>query len=149
MDINIKDIIKFNNDTNTINYAIEKCSEEGGGRVIIPSGLYLCNTIRLRSNVCLYLSEGAIIKLSSNLDEFYDIKVNRNTSIDAPTWENCEYDGKPSKYFIYAYNETNISIEGMGIIDGNEEIFYGNVTPYHIEGAFYPRIPFNKTYKTL
>ncbi|MCR5556196.1 MAG: hypothetical protein K6F75_01370 [Butyrivibrio sp.] len=30
---------------------------------------------------------------------------------------------------------------GGGTIDGTEEIYYGNVTRYHIEGAYYPRTP--------
>ena len=32
-------------------------------------------------------------------------------------------------------------LTGEGTIDGSEELFYGKVTEYHIEGAYYPRIP--------
>lgn len=34
-----------------------------------------------------------------------------------------------------------MAITGFGKIDGNEEIFYGKVTKWHIDGYFYPRVP--------
>ncbi len=129
------------NDAIAVNRAVEKCSSLGGGRVIIPSGTYMCGSIKLLDNVSLYLEENARLKLSDNLEDFFNIDIPRDSSIDIPTWENCEYNGKPSKYFIYSTHSKNVKIEGKGIIDGNEEIFYGNVTKWHIEGSFYPRIP--------
>lgn len=115
--------------------------ESIGDTLVIDDGLYLCSTIFLKSNVSIYLSRGARIKLIDDIDKLYDIKLNRKTDILVPTWEDCEYDGRPSKYFIYGKDINNFKIYGNGIIDGNEEIFYGKVTPFHIEGSFYPRVP--------
>ena len=128
------------NDADFINQAILDCYNSGGGYVYVE-GIHMSGSIELLDNVYLYLKEGAKIILSNNLEDFYNINDSRDTSINRPTWENCEYNGKPSKYFIYAVNKVNCGILGEGTINGNQEIFYGNITKWHIEGAFYPRIP--------
>ncbi len=48
-------------DTSAINRAIETAAAAGGGAVHFPAGSYLCHSIRLQSNVSLYLSEGATL----------------------------------------------------------------------------------------
>jgi len=49
-------------DTPTINKAIEAVAAAGGGTLIFPAGTYICFTIRLKSNVSLYLSPGCTIE---------------------------------------------------------------------------------------
>jgi polygalacturonase len=46
-------------DTAAINKAVDAAAAAGGGRVILPAGSYLCRSIHLKSNVTLYLGEGA------------------------------------------------------------------------------------------
>ena len=48
-------------DTPAINAAIEAASAGGCGTVYLPAGTYLCFSIRLKSNVHLYLDQGAIL----------------------------------------------------------------------------------------
>jgi polygalacturonase len=48
-------------DTAAINKAIEAASAAGGGTVLFPAGNYLCYSIHLKSNVSLYLDQGATI----------------------------------------------------------------------------------------
>lgn len=48
-------------DTPAINRAIEAVASAGGGTLRFPAGSYLCYTIRLKSNVALYLDPGATI----------------------------------------------------------------------------------------
>ncbi|HTP33770.1 MAG TPA: glycoside hydrolase family 28 protein [Candidatus Acidoferrales bacterium] len=48
-------------DTLAVNKAIEAAVLAGGGTVAFPAGNYLCFSVRLRSNVALYLDEGATI----------------------------------------------------------------------------------------
>ncbi len=110
-------------------------------KLIIDNGIYKASTIFLKSNVEIHLKKGAKIILGDNLDDFYDIRINRDASIKRPTWEDCYYDGRPSKYFIIGENISNFKITGEGVIDGSEELFYGKITEFHIEGAYYPRIP--------
>jgi polygalacturonase len=48
-------------DTAAINAAIEAASQAGGGTVVFPAGRYLSFSIRLRSNVALYLDAGCVL----------------------------------------------------------------------------------------
>ena len=48
-------------DTPAINKAIDAVAAAGGGTLVFPAGTYLCFTIRLKSNVELYLSRGCTI----------------------------------------------------------------------------------------
>ena len=48
-------------DTKAFNDAIAKASQDGGGTVLIPSGQYLCKSIRLASHVHLYIEKGAVV----------------------------------------------------------------------------------------
>ena len=48
-------------DSGSINRAIEAAAADGGGTVLIPAGVYLCYSIRLKSKVGLHLDHGAVI----------------------------------------------------------------------------------------
>ena len=48
-------------DTPAINAAIDAAAAAGGGTVYVPAGTWLCFSIRLKSNVELYLAQGSII----------------------------------------------------------------------------------------
>ena len=56
--------------TRQIQDAIDACFLAGGGRVVIPAGIYLTGGLRLRSNVMLYLESGAILKGSTNPEDY-------------------------------------------------------------------------------
>ena len=53
-------------DTPAINKAIETANGAGGGTVYFPAGTYLCYSIHLKSNVALYLDQGATILAAPN-----------------------------------------------------------------------------------
>lgn len=48
-------------DSPAINRAIEAAAAAGGGTVAFPAGQYACYSIRLRSNVALFLDQGAVV----------------------------------------------------------------------------------------
>ena len=130
-------------DTRPIQNAINACRDAGGGKVVLPGGrVYRTGALVLCSNLEFHLEMGAVLKSS---DDLRDYLLFGGDAIPgkpaAPSYENCEYTGAPSHYFLYAKDCENLAITGFGTIDGNEEIFYGEVTPWHIEGAFYPRAP--------
>lgn len=132
------------NDASAIQASIDACSENGGGRVLFPGGkTYKSGSLVLKSNVELHLEMGAVLKGSEHLEDYNLFGSQESTlvGIDVPTYENCEYTGKPSLFFLYAKDCEFISITGFGKIDGTEEIYYGNITPWHIDGSFYPRVP--------
>jgi polygalacturonase len=52
-------------DTAAINRAIEAAASSGGGTVVVPAGTYACYSIHLKSNVSLYLDQGATILAAS------------------------------------------------------------------------------------
>jgi polygalacturonase len=52
-------------DTPAINRAIQTAASSGGGTVVVPAGTYACYSIHLKSNVCLYLDQGATILAAS------------------------------------------------------------------------------------
>ncbi len=132
------------NDTAAVQAAIDTCHENGGGKVILDGGhTYRTGALVLRSYVELHLEMGAVLKGSDNLEDFNlpGMQTAAPEQLSQPTYQNCEYAGQPSLYFIYAKDCEYVSITGPGKIDGNEEIFYGTVTPWHIDGSFYPRVP--------
>ena len=90
--------------------AIEKCNQAGGGRIIVPPGVWFSKgPIHLKSNVNLHLEEGATIRFSDNTDDFLPVVLTR--------WEGTEcYNYSP---FIYCWQGTNVAITGKGTLDGN------------------------------
>jgi polygalacturonase len=134
------------NDAAAIQKAIDVCYEQGGGRVFLQGGhIYYTGSLVLKDKVELYLETGAVIKASENLEDYGYIdelaKQTEDAKVVVPTFENCEYNGKPRQYFIYAKDSDYIRISGGGKIDGSEEIYYGEIREDQIDGAFYPRIP--------
>jgi polygalacturonase len=132
------------NDTRASQAAIDACARAGGGRVTIPGvRTFRCGALILCSNLELHLQAGAVLKGSDLLTDYIlgggDADIPEKRAV--PSYENSEYNGAPAYYFLYGKDCENVAITGLGRIDGNEEIFYGEVTPWHIEGAFYPRVP--------
>ena len=104
-------------DTPAVNKAIEQASAGGGGTVYFPAGTYLCYTIHLKSDVALYLDQGATILAADNpLDP-------AAPGYDAP--EPNEFDPYEDFGHSHWHNSLivgesleNISILGPGTIDG-------------------------------
>ena len=60
--------------TKNIQSAIDACFLAGGGRVVVPAGVYISGSFRLRSNVELYLETGAIIKGVRDPEEYFSYR---------------------------------------------------------------------------
>ncbi|MCD7859871.1 MAG: glycosyl hydrolase family 28 protein [Firmicutes bacterium] len=132
------------NDTAAIQSAIDACRSSGGGRVVLPGGrTYRCGALALCSNLELHLEMGAVLKGSDEISDFVPAgrSFARPEGRQLPSYVNCDYDGAPPLCFLYGRDCENLAITGFGRIDGNEEIFYGKVTPDFIDGSFYPRTP--------
>jgi polygalacturonase len=87
-----------------IQKAIDDCSANGGGRVIVPAGIYLTGSIRLKSNVELHLETGATI-------------IGSTQQKDYPTIAG-------EKGLLFGFNIENVSITGFGEINGNGKAFF-------------------------
>jgi len=90
-----------------IKQAIAACHQAGGGRVVIPPGIYYTGPIQLKSGVNLHLSDGATLKFSTDPAKYPNVLTR---------WEGIEcVNFSP---LIYAYGEQNIAITGKGTLDG-------------------------------
>lgn len=90
--------------TKVIQAAIDSCARNSGGQVYVPPGVFVTGTLQLRSNVNLYLESGAVLKGSANLSDYTanGLRVG----------------------LIYTHKADNVSITGLGTIDGNDEVFF-------------------------
>ena len=60
--------------TKYIQSAIDQAHKDGGGKVIIPAGIFLSGTLALKSNVELSLKKGAVLLGSIDINDYYRIK---------------------------------------------------------------------------
>ena len=88
--------------------AVSACSEAGGGRVVVPDGVFLSGPIHLKSNVNLYVSKNAVIKFSQNYSDYLPAVYTRFEGTEC-------YNYSP---LIYAFEQENIAVTGSGTLDG-------------------------------
>ena len=99
-------------DTKEIQKAIDKCSEKGG-TVFFPPGKYLTGSLNLKDNIDIYISSGAIILGSTNLNDYTEHQPELKSYNDAFLRFSL----------FYAEKVKNISIRGEGVIDGQGSSF--------------------------
>ncbi len=89
--------------TDAFEQAIRALAKEGGGRLVVPAGIFLTGPIVLKGGIDLHLERNAVIVFSP--DKALTVK-----------------DGdKKATALITANKQQNISISGEGILDGNGE----------------------------
>ncbi|HKC63669.1 MAG TPA: glycosyl hydrolase family 28-related protein, partial [Pyrinomonadaceae bacterium] len=101
-------------DTPAINSAIEKAASAGGGTVRFPAGTYLSVSIHLKSNITLYLDQGATILAADPKEGFkYDLP-------EPNQWDKYQDFGHSHWHnsLIWGENLENVSILGPGRIWG-------------------------------
>jgi hypothetical protein len=90
-------------DTSAFQAAIDACTNDKGGTVLVPAGEFLIGSIELKSNVTLHLAAAARL-LGSTKIEHYKKGVEDVAFGDYA--------------LVYAIDAENLSIEGKGIVDG-------------------------------
>lgn len=114
--------------TEVIQKAIDACFLAGGGRVVIPCGVFLTGDVRLRSNVELYLEAGAILKGSRNPEDYFHyrndtLEPNALTLVETPPQPTaCSIStSRWSNGLIRAFDAENIAVIGEkgSYIDGS------------------------------
>lgn len=94
--------------TEIFNKAIRMIHEEGGGHVVVPSGIFLTGPLTLLSNVDLHLERGAVILFTHSEKDYPLIRT--------------DFEGEErirALAPIHAQDQENIAITGDGIINGN------------------------------
>lgn len=94
--------------TEAINNAIKAVSEKGGGKVVIPEGLWLTGPVVLQNNVNLHVEKNALVLFSGDADLYPLVR----TSFEGLDMLRCQ---SP----ISAMNAENIAITGYGVLDGS------------------------------
>ena len=61
--------LNFNN-KEAIQKAIDECSNNGGGTVLVPNGYYFTGPINIKSNVNFHLEDNAFIQFSKSKEEY-------------------------------------------------------------------------------
>ncbi|MDX2190246.1 MAG: glycosyl hydrolase family 28 protein [Bacteroidota bacterium] len=90
--------------TKAIQKAIDSCSKLGGGKVYFPKGTFITGALKLKSYVNLNFETGAVLKGSSNVDDY---------KLDGIT-----------RGMFYGENLTDVAITGEGEINGNAVTFF-------------------------
>lgn len=94
--------------TAAIRAAIAACHSVGGGRVLVPSGVYLTGGIELLGGVDLEVSAGATLRFSTDPSAYLPVVATR--------WEGVEcWNYAP---LIRAANVENVAVTGSGVLDG-------------------------------
>lgn len=93
--------------TEAIQKAINELSKKGGGKVIVPAGIWLIAPIQLKSGINLHLEKNAVLQLTE--DRSLHMKSGAAKATSAITANNCH----------------DIAITGQGTIDGNGEFWRG------------------------
>ncbi|MDX5417815.1 MAG: glycoside hydrolase family 28 protein, partial [Hymenobacteraceae bacterium] len=88
--------------------AIADVGAKGGGKVIVPRGMWLTGPIVLKSNINLHVEDGALVLFSKDFDDYPLVK----TSFEGLNTYRCQ---SP----ISGINLENVAITGKGVFDGN------------------------------
>jgi len=102
--------------TKAIQNAIDDCAVTGG-RVLIPAGRFVTGSLQLKSHVDLHLEQDALLLASHNLEDY--------NALDAfPQNRGCANEGWDGKHLIWCAEEEDVSITGLGAIDGAGDYFF-------------------------
>jgi polygalacturonase len=109
-------------DTKAVNKAIDAAAKAGGGEVYFAPGAYLCYSIHLKSNVSLYLEQGAVLQAAGTISAGqYDAPepfpfADQYQDFGHTHWHNS---------LIWGENIKNVAILGPGMIDGKDALNRG------------------------
>ena len=98
--------------TSAFTNAIAAVSKRGGGKVIIPRGVWLTGPITLKSNIELFTEEGAIVVFSTDKDLYPLVASN----FEGSNTYRCM---SP----VNGRNLENIALTGKGIFDGSGDVW--------------------------
>jgi polygalacturonase len=95
--------------TEAIRKAIAACNAAGGGRVVVPQGVFLTGAVHLKSNVNLHVSEGATLKFIPDPAKYLPVVLTRFEGSECMNYSPL----------VYAYEQENIAVTGKGTLDGS------------------------------
>jgi polygalacturonase len=124
-------------DTSALQAAIDACTRDGGGTVLVPAGTFQIGTAELKSNVTLHVAAGATLLGSADGKQYHAvdaIPLHGDTTLVDGNWA-----------LLFAVRAKNVTIEGPGTINGQGYEFHspvrgqappsgigGSKRPYHV-----------------
>lgn len=124
-------------DTAAVQAAIDACTQEGGGTVLVPAGTFVIGTTELKSNVTLHIAASGKLLGSGDGKQYHAVEaipLHGDTTLEDGNWA-----------LFFAVSAKNVTIEGPGTIDGQGAQFHsavrgtpppsgigGNKRPYHV-----------------
>lgn len=102
-------------DTAALQTAIDACTKDQGGTVLVPAGTFVIGTVEIKSNVTLHIAAGGRLFGTADGKQYHAadaIPLQGDSTLE---------DGNVG--LIYAVKAENITIEGPGTIDGNGKQF--------------------------
>jgi len=100
--------------TKAIAAAIAACAKAGGGRVLVPAGVWLTGPVHLRSKVELRVAEGAELRFSRNYSDYLPVVYIQRGGV------RC-YNYSP---LIYARDCTDVAVTGTGTLNGQGDVWW-------------------------
>ena len=95
--------------TQALAKAIAACHAAGGGRVVVPAGLWLTGAVHLKSNVNLHLVDGATLRFSPEPAKYLPVVLTRFEGIECMNYTPL----------VYAFEQENVAVTGKGTLDGS------------------------------
>ncbi len=116
-------------DTEAINKTIEAASDAGGGTVWFPAGIYKSFSIHLKSNISLFLDQGAVLLAADPNEEEggYD-PPEPNIWGDSLRYQDFGHSHWHNS-LIWGEDLENVSVMGPGLIDGKGLTRHGRRIP--------------------
>ncbi|MES2438774.1 MAG: glycoside hydrolase family 28 protein [Verrucomicrobiota bacterium] len=95
-----------------ITRAIASCHAAGGGRVVIPPGVWVTGAVHLKSNVNLHLAEGSTLRFNPDPTQYLPLVLTRFEGIECMNYSPL----------IYAFEQENVAVTGKGTLDGSASL---------------------------
>lgn len=102
-------------DTAALQAAIDACTRDGGGIVLVLSGVFVIGTVELKSNVTLRLAASATLLGSGDGKHYH--------AVDAIPLRGDSTLGDGNWALLFAVGAKNVTVEGPGTIDGQGQLF--------------------------
>ncbi len=101
-------------DTVAIQQAVDACAAAGGGRVVLPGGIFLSGPVFLKSHIEFHLSAGAVLRGSPNFQDYPDI------DFDMRGYHIWHWVAS----LLTGIGLRDIAITGHGVIEGNGAVWW-------------------------
>src|SRR5579872_3252275 len=103
-------------DTPAVQAAIDACHKDQGGTVLVPAGVFVIDTVEMKSNVTLHVAAAGKLLGSADGKQYH--------AADAIPLQGDSTLGDGNVGLIFAVKAENIAFEGPGTIDGQGAQFH-------------------------